>query len=512
MGKHWGLLFIVILLSLSYSCNTENEIINEDQSYYDEKTPCILSFSLFSKDNPEDLISDISGDIIGDSMIVCRIPHLVDKRFFLPSISYYGDSIFINGIKMDSNCRMPFDFSKPTPITIESKSIKKTYMVYVYGFTGLPVIWIETEKREDITSKDEYIKAHFRLVEEVTTRSSGEIIDEDILIKGRGNSSWAMPKKNYRLKFGKEVSLINEPKDKSWVLIPNYSDKTSLRNALAFYMGYNSHIEYTPRFHFVELMLNGRYHGLYQLCEKIKVSSNRVNVGEDGYVMEIDFRAESESDAIVFRTPHVVNGINIKEPKVEIGDVKYNYIKDYMNVVDSVLFSEKFMDPQSGWQKYLDVESFVDWYLISEISKNTDSRQTSSIYLNCTYNGKLKMGPLWDFDLAFGNCSYQFDSEGFWIKEGQWYNRLFEDPFFVNEVKNRFYYFYNCKEEYMRYINDMATYLKYSVQENDNRWGTFYEYTWTNYDIWGCYENEIQSLKYWLSERFEWLKTQFDNM
>ena len=122
------------------------------------------------------------------------------------------------------------------------------------------------------------------------------------------------------------------------------------------------------------------------------------------------------------------------------------------------------------------------------------------------------MGPLWDFDLAFGNCSYQFDSEGFWIKEGQWYNRLFEDPFFVNEVKNRFYYFYNCKEEYMRYINDMATYLKYSVQENDNRWGTFYEYTWTNYDIWGCYENEIQSLKYWLSERFEWLKTQFDNM
>ena len=497
---------ITIFTSVFHSCEKNGSLQIED------RTPHLSCFSFLAEDNPAVIISDINGEIIGDSIVICWIRYIVENKELIPNIKYDGDTLYINGDIVSKESRRTIDFSKPTQILIKTKNEEKRYTIYLYAFTGLPVVWIETENRQEIVSKEDYVKASFRLVEDVVTRSAGDIIEDSVLIKGRGNSSWQMPKRAYRLKFDRKVSLIDEPSDKSWVLIPNYSDKTSLRNALGFYMGRQSMIEYTPRFHFVELMLNGRYHGLYQLCEKIKASENRVNVGKEGYVMEIDFRADSENDSRFFRVPHIENAINIKEPDVEYGDVSFNLIQSYINEVDSVLFCDNFKDSISGWQKYLDVNSFVDWYLINEISNNTDARQTSSIYLNYSIGGKLKMGPLWDFDIAFGNCSYRYSHEGFWIREGQWYSRLFEDPFFVEKVKERFDFFYEKKNLFQSYINDMSNYLRYSVQENENRWGTLYEYTWTNYDIWGSYQNEIQSLKIWIDRRFEWLKYQFDNM
>ena len=124
------------------------------------------------------------------------------------------------------------------------------------------------------------------------------------------------------------------------------------------------------------------------------------------------------------------------------------------------------------------------------------------------------MGPLWDFDLAIGNINYNTNNfyNGFWIKNADWYTRLFEDPAFVAKVKERFDFFYSKRNDIMREINANAMYLKYAVQENENRWHTFYTYTWPNYDIWGSYNNEVQSMKEWLNARFEWLKGEFDKM
>ena len=160
------------------------------------------------------------------------------------------------------------------------------------------------------------------------------------------------------------------------------------------------------------------------------------------------------------------------------------------------------------------MDSFVDWYLINEITKNNDAIFWSSCYMNLRRGGKLKMGPIWDFDISLGNVNYNdnFIEEGFWIKNIQWYSRLFEDPAFVAKVKERFAYFYSHREDIMKNINENALYIKYSVQENENKWHTFYTYTWPNYDIWGSYMNEVQSMKTWLSKRFEWLKNEFEKM
>ena len=101
---------------------------------------------------------------------------------------------------------------------------------------------------------------------------------------------------------------------------------------------------------------------------------------------------------------------------------------------------------------------------------------------------------------------------GFYIKNVRWYSRLFQDPAFVKRVKEHFNILYNHKNEILAYINADAQYLRYAVDENEKVWGTFYHYTWSNYDIWGSYQNEVQCLKDWMNKRMEWLKTQFDAM
>ena len=205
--------------------------------------------------------------------------------------------------------------------------------------------------------------------------------------------------------------------------------------------------------------------------------------------------------------------INIKDPEVKVDDENYRYVKDYVALVDSVLYSESFSDPDKGWTKYADIDSFVDWYLINEIGHNTDSQMYTSCYMNLRRGGKLKMGPLWDFDIAFGNTDYaNRGPNGWWVKYASWIRQMFKDPAFVARVKERFDYFYSKRDDIMRNINQNAMYLRYSVQENENRWHTFYTYTWPNYDIWGSYNNEVQLMKEWLNARFEWLKGEFDKM
>lgn len=513
------LLNLLLIALLLVSCTSEKEepIIPEpiipEPVVPDPETPVLISLSFLCYDNPIQLTADVKGEIVGDSIVDCWVPNIMSDKELIAQVEYVGESIMFDDVPATIGSTK-HDYKKPVKMTISNGNKSKDYTIYVHSYTGLPVMWIETKGRQDITSKDEYLRASFKLVENARTRAAGDVVEDSVSIKGRGNSTWGMPKKPYALKFDKKVSLLDEPKDKSWVLLANYSDKTMLRNYIAFYMGKISNLDYTPRSHFVELMLNGIYDGTYQLCEKLKISTDRVNVGDDGFLMEIDSRAPGESDSRYFVVEHLYQVVNIKDPEVEYYDDRYNYAKEYVIVADSVLFSDNFVDPKEGWQKYMDIDSFVDWYLINEITKNNDACFFSSCFLNLKRGEKLKMGPLWDFDIGLGNVNYNgaYYTDGFWMKETTWYARLFQDLSFVTKVKERFNYFYSKRDDIMREINENAMYLKYSVRENDNRWRTFYTYTWPNYDIWGSYNNEVQSMKEWLNARFEWLKAEFDKM
>lgn len=381
--------------------------------------------------------------------------------------------------------------------------------------TRLPVVIINTPNNVGITSKDVYVDN--TLISIINAKGKEEL-SEEISIKGRGNSTWNNPKKPYAIKFSKKQKVLSMPKDKSWVLLANYFDATLMRNDIAFYMGTDmSMLDYTPRYQFVNLILNGENKGIYQLGEKLKISEDRVNVGDDGFLVEIDTRAIEEDDARYFKVPHISQPINIKDPDVEYDDMDFLFAKDYVTNADNVLFSTDFVNIENGWQKYMDMESFVDWYLINEISKNNDAIFYTSCYMNFSRNGKLKMGPIWDFDIAFGG--YPWNPRGdeianvtsdFYIKTVAWYKQLFTDPVFESRVRERFNAYFNSRQKIYDRIDANAIILKDKIVKENKLWGRVSATSASDEEVKAAYQQKVDELKEWIEERFQWLNSQIN--
>ncbi|MDR2802136.1 MAG: CotH kinase family protein [Prevotellaceae bacterium] len=489
-------------------CNKEDNPSVPVVEEIDDVAPRLLSFGFKASDNPAALLSDVVC-MIDENAVSGSVPHVLLSKKLIPYFTFEGASVLI-GNEIQESGKDSVDFSSPVEYTVRNQtSDSTTYTVQVSSFTGLPIVFINTKNSAKIESKDDYVDATIRIVE--STPGSGGNFSGEMKIKGRGNSTWSLPKKPYKMKFDKKTSLLGEPKDKEWVLLANYTDKTNLRNETAFFMGRLSLLEWTPRTHFVEVFLNEVYDGTYQLCEQIKIAEDRVNVTDDGYLLEVDQLSRLEAGDVYFQTSRLL--FNIKEPDVEDGSERYHWIKDYVTNVEDLLYAENF-DPGTGYAQYVDIPSFVDWYLVNEITKNNDALMFSSCYLNIAPNGKLKMGPLWDFDIGLGNVNYSGneDPTGLWIARAAWFQQLLQDPAFVAQVKTRFAYFKSKENDILSNINSGAAYLKYSVIENNSRWQTLYVSTWPNYAIWGAYENEVQYMKNWLSTRFDWLEQAFAEM
>ena len=467
--------------------------------------PRLIELSFHYVDNPLYLVEDISCDIQGDSLVLCRIPYVVIEKHLIPRFLFEGSRVEADGKTIESG-RSAVDFSHPVKLSVEaSGGSKKWYTVKIQTFTGLPVLWLTTMNHQAVTSKEEYVNGHLRLFDDLCEFSEDRVTECDLQVKGRGNTNWQMPKKPYRLKLGEKKNLLGMGKDKSWVLQTNYLDQTMLRTATAFFLGYKSNLDYTPKYRFVELMLNGRYNGTYQLIEKLKISKERVNVGDDGFLLEID---ENFKDGdVAFRTDHLLYApINIKEPDdISIGDDNYLYVERFVKEFEQALFSDDFKDPIIGYRKYIDVPSFVDWYIIEDLFGNCDASLRTSCYIHLKRGGKLIMGPLWDFDLCLGSDGLEVDR--FNVMKSTWFSRLLEDPYFIDMAINRLGYFYSIRNDIYSEIDKNATYLKYAVVENNNKWPTWYNYPFegfkdTSLEIWGSYQNEVQNMKNWLDRRF----------
>jgi hypothetical protein len=302
------------------------------------------------------------------------------------------------------------------------------------------------------------------------------------------------------------------PEKKKWLFLAEYSDKTMLRNTVAFEMGYLSNLDWTPKSQFAEVFINDEYNGTYNITEKVEEGGNRVDLGDTGFLLEIDQLDRQNADDVYFYTGQFL--VAIKEPELQWDDQQYQYIESYINEFESVLFSSNYTDPINGYAKYIDVDTFVDWYLISEITKNVDSRSFSSIYFNVIPGEKINMGPLWDFDLSFGNVDYADSqyAEGFWVKSNPWYVRLFRDPAFVEKVKTRFAYFRQNQNLIMDKIDMHAESLQLAQAENDDKWETLGVYVWPNPVIFDTYDEEVAHLKNWYETRMAWLETAINDL
>ena len=368
---------------------------------------------------------------------------------------------------------------------------------------------ITTENKQPVISKTEELKATV-LVE---SSEDKKIITSDIKIRGRGNSTWGMPKKPYQIEFDDKEKVFGMPKDKKWILLANFSDKTMLRNSVGFQLGNMSTLAWTPKSKYTEVFVNDQYMGVYQVSQKVEATSNRVDLGDEGFLLEVDQQSRLNADDVYFRTSNFL--FNIKEPKLSFNDDQFNLIKDFITEAENALLSADFSNPEKGYLKYFDLDSFVDFYLINEITKNQDANFFSSVFMNYKPGEKLKMGPIWDFDISLGNINYSGneDPKGFYIKTGRvWYPRLFQDPVFVEKVKSRFNYFYQNKNKIFEKIDADALMLEESQRRNFQRWPILGKLVWPNFVTFPTYQEEVDYLKTWLDKRFEWLNTEINKL
>lgn len=280
----------------------------------------------------------------------------------------------------------------------------------LYQLTNLPTVVINTEGAADIVSKEYEINSTVYIISENGTNL---LCDTETAVRGRGNASWDFPKKPYRLKFSKKRSPLDAPaKAKKWTLISNYGDKSLMRNILAFEVSRRVGLSYTPYCHPVDVILNGEYKGCYQLCDQIEVAENRVDITEmeatdtsgenltGGYLIEIDAYAYSESSMFVSNQGIPVT---IKSPDDdEIVPAQSDYIRNFFNTMESAIFANNYTDATNGYRKYLDLDSFLRFFIVGEFAGNTDTYWSVYMYKDRN-SGKLFTGPIWDYDLAFDN-------------------------------------------------------------------------------------------------------------
>lgn len=403
--------------------------------------------------------------------------------------------------KDDADCGDPSEMPQDSVPKPEEK--KKTE-------NGLPIIMITTPDGRAIQSKETYIEG---ATVTVINEDSTEAFSAKTKIRGRGNTSWLlMPKKSYKLKLEKAHSFFGEAEDKEWVLIANYCDKAMIRNALALYMGQQSTLDYTSSFHFVDLELNGIPQGTYMLAEQIKAAQHRVDVGDDGYLVVVE--SHSSNDEVTFKVSNLPVDVTLKSPKVKADSEEAKYAQAFMQHASEVLFSNKFLDPDDGYKKYIDMDSFAEWYVINEIARNMDAVMYGSCYMHFRKDGKLTMGPIWDFDIAFGNVNYNdgWKTDGFWVKRSNFMGRLFKDPAFVQKVKERMNYYHSNKQLYIDFIDSMANAIYKSQEANEQIWHTMNEDIWPCYTVYGSYEAEVNHLKEWLDKRMDWLQKEIQEM
>ena len=411
----------------------------------------------------------------------------------------------------------------PIEITVNiSKNIKAEFF-NPQDFTGLPILYVDTEGSE-INSKEDYVEGSVSII---GSNDFPDLSSTEMKIKGRGNSTWwqggiGRPdnmKKPFQIKFGDKIKVLNMPKDKKWVLLAEISDISLIRNKIVREIANMGSFDYVPQAEYTELFINNKHAGTYLIGQKVEESKNRVNIGDDGYLVEIDTDAHGriEEDDVYFRSnvwsSHYKDGVfNIKEPSLDFDSEKFNLIKNHINSFEDALFGDNFKDPDIGYRSFIDLSSFIDWFLVNEISKNQDAASFSSIYFNYIPGEKIKMGPIWDFDLAFGNVNFSNaeNPEGFWIKDNLWYKRMFEDPYFKQMVQERFDYYNNNLSLILSKISGFETYLSKSQKKNFELYPSLLD---PNSEVWPVparfdnHHSYVEYLKTWLDTRMAWLKT-----
>lgn len=387
---------------------------------------------------------------------------------------------------------------------------------------SLPIIKIDTYNGKDITSKTEYVSSTISIS---NTLKNYSLSQTTVDVRGRGNSTWQyFDKKAYKLKFTVKTDLFGMGAAKKWVLLANALDESMMRNYLAFSLGKLLELEYTSDCQFVNLYLNGTYKGVYLLCEQVQEGETRVNINssktgqvDTGYLLE-GINANIKVDYKTFMLD-TVDGQHLGDPGkftfiikspelLECTDEQVSYISDYVKKTNEAIFKKDW----DSICEYIDVDSFVNMFLLDEILMNQDMGY--SFYMYKKQSGKLYMGPLWDFDQACGSSSHGGIGYKGWYagSEHRWFTALIEIPQFKELVSKRYQQKKNAIHGLLDSIDNMINSHSFDFAMSNyvfntfgdtNRWRTVYEIAQLK-----TYKEHVVFLKTWLTNRFIWMENQ----
>ena len=403
----------------------------------------------------------------------------------------------------------------------------------LYSIANIPIISIKCEKGTDPYDK----------VNELGSIVTGLVpggkyfTQDSAYVRLRGNWSFTTsPKKSYRIKFKESQKFFGSPaKAKKWTLIPNYGDKSLIRNQLSFDISERFGMAYTPFHQMVHLWVNGEYRGVYQLCDQVDIRKGRINIkemdeadveGEEltgGYFLEIDAYAGSEDWKFTSRGGIPVT---IKSPDDPQVDAQKYYIQNHFNKMEALVLAGNY-DLEKGYQQYLHLPSFLKRHLHQEFVGNPDALWSCFMYKD-RGNDTIYTGPVWDHDLAFDNDNRTHDNltnsdyTGWLYTYGSrangtlnFWNNILADPVAVHKMQGEWARL-RCtkavdKTELDDLIDDYSSLLGGVAQDmNFTRWDILNSEVHQNYTARGSYQAEVNYLKTYLDIRIPWMDTKLE--
>lgn len=388
--------------------------------------------------------------------------------------------------------------------------------------TNLPHIYIETFNKKSITSKTVYIYATMYYVDE-----TDEVVRYDSMqIRGRGNSTWNIAKKPYRIKFQQKEKFLGKgyANAKKWTLMANAGDKTLMRNAITSLMGDFLGMKNNPAHKFVDVTLNGTYIGNYHISDQVEVRSHRVDITEQdypltgnsditgGYLLEVD----GFKDGNCFTTSTYQVPVRIHYPdEDEISASQNTYIRNYIKEFEKVLSGSDFADAEKGYRAWVDSVSLVNWFIATEVSGNIDGYYSTYFYKD-QQDSLLYWGPLWDYDIAYGNdyrlgdTSKQLMTDIGYGQTKNWVNRMWQDPWFGALVNRRYQEVVEAGlEDYMyRQIDSIVALIHDSQELNYKKWGIRTQMLRERV-LYSSYDQYVADLKAYIKTHIPYLQSAF---
>lgn len=434
-----------------------------------EDFPSMLEF-MITRDNNGSLGADILFTVKEDS-ITASAPDIYNKKL-KPSFTTDAGSVQAGGEEQESTVSEQ-DFTNVVAYTLKSASgmLKRYYAKINWEQDSLPHIYIDTEGGAAIHSKEVYVNATIQV------DGKGKYADYTgtTQIRGRGNSTWGMPKKPYRLKLSTKSEMFGLSAEKDWVLLANYLDPTLMLNAVAMKIGQQLELPYTNHIIPVNVTLNGSYIGSYNFTEQVEVEFNRVNVGDEGLLLELDVYYDEDFQ---FRSQDFNLPVMVKSPDLESQE-EIVPIAQQFDALTALLAASSF--PDNGYKDQFDIESLAGFLIVHMLTDNQELNHPKSTYMHKSTSGKFTMGPIWDFDWAYGyeGGGTHFVSANrafFWNGGGigtHFFERFLSDPEFTSLLKEKWsVYRASSFPELIQFVEHYSVQIRSAKNEDYKKWKT----------------------------------------